>query len=206
MPNSSAADLTFALCHEISNLVGAVRLHAHLIDDDMGPRELATAAVQLDDLCARSGAMLAHVRPLLSDAPASMGTVGPQELVQSVRVLLSQQGGRGAALEFGCDDALPEVRVDREVLHHVLQSLFFASLEGASAVSLRATADPDGVAFVIEDDGGVDEDPADWRSQVARGRPLLLAIAENILAKRGGRLDVVRECERTRISLVLPVA
>lgn len=200
--------LVFALCHEIGNLVGAVRLHAHLLDDDMGPRALALASLDLDDLSARAFALLGHVRPLLSSGPREFESVEPASLLASVQGLIREHGRRGVTLSVEVERGLPSLDIDGEVLHHLLVSLLFADLECASpggSVSLRVESRSDDLAFVLEDDGEVDEDPACWREQMMRGRPLLCAVASHILAKRRGRLEVARERELTRIALVLPL-
>lgn len=206
---SDGAELVFALCHEVGNLVGAIRLHAHLIDDEMGPRDLAQASLEIDHLSARCAAMLAHIRPLLSGAPAIVDEVAPDELLHSLESMMREHGVRGAELEFNAEAHLPVLRVDREVLHHLLQSLLFATLEVASgqgAVSVRAVRRGRRVAFEIEDDGEVDEDPAAWRDQIRRGRPLLYAVADDVLGKRGGRLEITRQDGCTRVALELPEA
>ena len=60
------ADLVFAICHEVGNLVGVIRLNADLIDAKASERELATLSVEIDDSSARIRSLLALVRPLLS--------------------------------------------------------------------------------------------------------------------------------------------
>ncbi len=200
-------ELVFALCHELGNLIGAIRLHAHLLDEEMGPKALAVTSVELDDLSARASALLGHVRPLLSSGPRDIDKVAPAAVVANVRQLLEEHGGRGVALSSETEPDIPAIEVDQEVLHQLLVSLLFAALEAASregSVWLRAESRADGVAFTLEDDGEVDEDPAGWREQMMRGRPLLCAVASNILAKRRGHLEVTRRDGRTRVALVLP--
>jgi len=206
---AGSADLAFALCHEISNLVGAVRLHAHLLDDDMGPRELARASVELDDLSARASALLTHIRPLLSPRPGKRDVVVPGALVEGVRRQMDEQGVRGTHFTAHVETGLPALEIDQDVIHPLLMSLLFCALEAATprgSVALRAEGRPEGVAFVVEDNGAVDEDPALWREQMQRGRPLLCAVASSICAKREGHLEAVREDGLTRVALVLPVS
>lgn len=183
-------------------------MHAHLLDEEMGSRDLARTSLEVDHLCARTAALLAHVRPLLSPAPSLVDTVLPAELLSSLQELMAEHGVRGARLDFQADADLPALRVDREVLHHLLQSLVFAALEavaGRGSVALRAEERGGEVAFVVEDDGEVNEDPAGWRDQMRRGRPLLCAVADTTLRKRGGHVEVARRDGRTRIELLLPV-
>jgi C4-dicarboxylate-specific signal transduction histidine kinase len=205
--NSTPFDLALAVCHEVGNLVGAVRLHTHLIDEEMSPLDLARVTLEVDDLCARSAALLAHIRPLLSDPPAADEAVVPSELLASVRAVMTEQGGRDVRLDSPIPADLPAIDVDREVVHHLLQSLVFAALEATrtdGSVSLGAESAEGGVALVVVDDAAIDEDPADWRNQVARGRPLLLAVVDAIVGRRGGSLAVTHHDGRTRVSLVLP--
>jgi hypothetical protein len=100
------------------------------------------------------------------------------------------------------------IDMDQDAIHPLLTSLIFCAVEAATvrgSVTLRAEARPGAVAFVVEDDGPVDEDPTLWRDQMRRGRPLICAVASAILDKRGGELDVTRSQGRTSVALVLPV-
>ena len=208
-PNPGA-ELVFALCHEIGNLVGAVRLHAHLLDDEMGPRELAMASVELDDLSARATALLTQVRPLLSE-PAPDESVDAASLVGVVAQLLEEFGGRGKTFVAHAEPDLPAAAIGKEVIQPLLTSLLYASLEAVEVggkVALLAEVCEGEIAFSIEDDAVPDEDPTLWAGQMRRGRPLLCAVADALLRKRGGHLRVsFTEAPRlTRISLILPVA
>lgn len=209
LPTAGAtAELAFALGHEIANLVGAVRMHAHLMDSGMSPRDLARVSVEIDDLCARSAALLAHLRPLLEDPAPVSNPAAPRDLVNGLRDVMTHHGGRGTRLAFEADTDLPRIQFDQEVLHYLLQSLLFNGLEaagGSGRVVLAVRHRGDEVVFSVEDDGPVAEDPAAWRSQTARGRPLVCAVADVIVGKRGGSLEVARDEGRTRVSLRMPV-
>jgi hypothetical protein len=201
------AELVFALCHELGNLMGAVRLHAHVIDEDMGRRELARTSVDLDDLSARASALLGLVRPLLSTGTRSPETVSVASVIQGVEGLLAGYGGRGAGLVFELQPDLPGLRADVMVLQRLLQSFVYMGLEAASGhgeIGLRAELRGDRVVFLVEDDAPVDEDPSDYRNQVRRGRPLLCAIAERIMSKQNGAFEVNHADRRTMIDFSLP--
>ena len=58
--------LVLSICHEAGNLVGAIRLNAHFVDDRLSALELAAASVEIDDLSARISSLLALVRPLVA--------------------------------------------------------------------------------------------------------------------------------------------
>ena len=204
----TTAELAFALGHEIANLVGAVRMHAHLMDSRMSPRDLARVSVGIDDLCARSAALLAHLRPLLDEPAPVSRPAAPLDVIDGLRDVMSHHGGRGTRLGFEADADLPRVEFDQEILHSLLLSLLFMGLEaaaGSGCVELAVRCRGGEVVFSVEDDGPVAEDPTAWRGQTARGRPLVCAVADVIVGKRGGSLEVGRDGGRTRVSLRVPV-
>ena len=199
-------ELVFSLCHELGNLMGAMRLHAHLLDDGMGPADLARTAIDLDDLSARSAALLGLVRPLLSPQARSPEIVPVELLVGNLEGLMVAHGGRGTAVNFETEPGAGGVRVDVGMIQRLLQSFLYLALEataGSGRVKVRAATQGDEAAISIEDDGAEGEDPAAFREQMMRGRPLLSAIADAILAKQGGRFEAERDGDWTRITLIL---
>jgi len=214
-PDETAVDLVLALCHEIGNIVGAIRLNAHLLDPEMAPRELARTAVDLDDLSARSSALLMQVRPLLRDDPPGTPACDGVALLDVVRELLIEQGGQGTALRFDDVTSLPPVVIGSSVLRALICGFAFKAIEsseGRGFVRIGAERRADTVCFVIEDDAEVPDDPVTWREAARRGRPLQCAVASHILARFGGSLEVDRHTEIgrhtavTRIALVVPIA
>ena len=201
-----ATELVFALCHELGNLMGAVRLYAHLIDDEMGAKELARTSIDLDDLSARSAALLSLVRPLLSGRPRSLETLPVARLIQTVQGLMAGHGGRGTRLDFEAPEDSSMVHADATTLQRLIENFLYAALDstsGAGLVSVRAVVMGDEVAVELEDDGPESEDPAGFREQMQRGRPLLCSVADRLLQAQGGRLEAERDSGRTRIRLVL---
>lgn len=201
------AELVFSLCHELGNMMGALRLHAHLLDDDMVPKDLARTAVDLDDLSARSAALLSLIRPLLAGDAQTAEVVSVSLLVQNLEGIMAGYGARGTRLSFDVESDLPPIRIDVGMLQRLIQSFFYFALESASrtgSVWMRAEARETNVALVIEDDGPPGEDPAGFREQMRRGRPLLCCVAESILKKRDGRFEAEQAGDRTRITLILP--
>jgi hypothetical protein len=206
--DSAGVDLVLALCHEIGNFVGAVRLHAHLLEPGLSPLELNQTSVELDDLSARSAALLMQIRPLLRADPADTPACSPAGLMAEMSALLHEQGGRGAALEVVAPaDGLPRVKLGANVLRAILSGFAFHAIEAAKGkgfVRLGVESTPAGVAFSIEDDAEAPEDLRDWRNEALRGRPLQCAVASHILTRAGGQLEVGRDAGVTRIALVVP--
>jgi two-component system OmpR family sensor kinase len=201
--------LVAAICHEIGNMVAAIRLHAHLLDEDLAPVQLAVASVEIDDLAGRMSALLALVRPLMNRGEALGSEVRPAAILAAVQQALDDQGGRGMSLSVDCAPELPLVSADPDVIHHLLLTLVFDAVEwaehkGEVQVSAREVADT--VVFEVADDGREDDQLLDWREQTLRGRSLTCAVADFIARKHGGRLEVDREGDRTRVLLRVPAA
>jgi C4-dicarboxylate-specific signal transduction histidine kinase len=206
---SEVEQIAFALCHEVGNWLAAIRLQAHLLDESLGARELAEASLEIDELCARSGALLAQLRPLLSPPPAAARAVAMAPLLHDVARSLDEQGLRGVALALEAPEDLPEVRAASEVLHPLLFTLAFGALEAsrpAGRVRLSAVASEREVSILVEDAVGLDEPLSGWRDQPRRGRVLGCALAGALARKLGGRLDVVDLDPGTRIEVAVPRA
>ncbi len=205
---ADGVDLVLALCHEIGNVIGAIRLHAHLLDPELSALEINQSAVELDDLSARSSALLMQIRPLLRADPEGTPACDPEALLDEMRALLHEQGGRGASVGVGSGAGLEPVDLGSAVLRALLSGFAFHAIEalqGKGTVRLDAEGRAGAVAFLVEDDAEPEEPPAEWRDQARRGRPLQCAVASHILARAGGELEVARDDRSTRIALVVPV-
>jgi len=205
-------DLVFAICHEVGNLVGAIRLNAHLIDEDASAVELATTSVDIDDSSSRIRSLLALVRPLLSDDPSLDTPVSAGVLARGVNEALEEYGGRGVQIAVEAGEGLPEVVVRPETLHHLLVSLAFYGVEEARPrghVHVGVAVDDKGQVVVrIEDDGEEDESLAHPRASEPSeltGRALACAVAAVILERLAGSVEVSRRDDRTCVELTLPV-
>jgi nitrogen-specific signal transduction histidine kinase len=204
---ASGEDLVFALCHEVGNLVGAIRLNADMIDDDASALELATASVEIDDASARIRSWLALVRPLLDGEPGGLPGVTPEALLCGVAEALEEYGGRGVSIEVDSGASLPGVQGRPETLHHLLLTLGLHAVEEArprGRVHLGASRLGDRVAVFVEDDGAEDPSLQDGADAYLTGRGLALATAEFILARIGGSALATRENAQTRVTLLLP--
>ena len=199
-------DLVLDLCHEVGNLVGAIRLNADRIEPEASARELASVAVEIDDVAARIRSWLALVRPLLDREHGDETGVDASTLVQGVAETLDESGTRGVRVEVERAVDLSRARGRLETLHHVVALLAFHAVDEASAegcVRLVAERGADGeIAIAVEDDGA--GPPPDANAGARTGRSLALAAAEAIAERLGGRAAALREAERTVVRLALP--
>lgn len=203
-------DLVFAVCHEIGNLVAAIRLEAHLLDGDQTPLELARSSISIEDLSARVGALLTQIRPLLDPAdPVERGGIDPAAMLAHLAEVLSELGGAAVAVDLNSAGGLPRVVGDPERNNSLLVLLGLGALESASRggqVSVRAGADDASKQVWIEitDDGSEEPELDEWRTAARRGRALVLQVAEIVVEPMGGAIGCERQDGVNRMVLQLP--
>ena len=202
-----AHELVFAVCHDVGNLLAAVRLQAHLLGDEAGPRALAQASVDVDDLSARAGALLAQIRPLLADGEDRRVEVPPAAVLAAVEATLLDEGLRGLTLEVQTESSMPHVSLDADALKSMLVCQVYGALETTKApgkIVLSCGRDGDELVFGVEDDAA-DDDLDTWRTSARRGRPLACAVAAHILGRGGGRVSLQSRGTRRTLELRLLV-
>lgn len=200
-------ELLFAMCHEIGNLVTAVQFEADRLGEAESPRGLAASALKIEDLCAQVGGLLSQVRPLLADSPPLARKVDPAAIVTAAKEQLDWRGTGSVVVAVDLEPDLPKVDIDPDSTRDLLLGIAHATLDarpGCKRVELEARAVAGGVALCVIDDGPEEEALADWKSRAPCGRPLLCALADRILRRAGGSMEVSREAGRTRIALKLP--
>lgn len=199
----------FAIGHEIANHLGAIRLQAHLLDEELGPRALAEASVAIDGLAGRGTPLLALLRPILATTttptPTPAGDAGDRwsDVLGRIRREVEDEGTRAVRfeLEQSAEATAPAPGVDW--LHPLVMALVQATLahmhpRGAIRLALEIDAGRREQSLLLEDDGAEEDCSA---AAPLRGRPLVLAIARLLLGGIGGRVEASRE-RKTRLRLV----
>jgi nitrogen-specific signal transduction histidine kinase len=205
--SDDSANLVFAICHEISNLVAAVRLKAHLLDEDLDTRGLAVASLEIDDLSARSATLLALVRPVLVAPSEEIPPIGAGVIALGFERALAEYGGRGLEIVFEIEPQLPDVRAESEVFHYLLLCHAYGAMEAMGTadmggrIRIEVSSSEKEVVFAVEDQAPADEEHLKWWKSNLRGRALESALANYVLTKRGARFEVQRrgDCNRTEI-------
>lgn len=203
--------LVFAIAHEIANQLGAIRLQAHLLDEDLGPRALAEASIEIDGLAARAGPLLALLRAILSPAePIGMPSAeGPHwsALLLGLGREIEDEGTRGVRVEIEMPTELQQQRAPGvDWLHPLLMALVGSTLSVVSrrgSIGLGLASRGSETALIVEDDGAQEDLEAD---AALRGRPLCVSIARRLVAGLGGRVEVFRVEHQTRVELIFPNA
>jgi hypothetical protein len=190
--------MVFAICHEVGNLLAAIRLHGDLLDADAGR--------QVSELSARSGALLSLVRPLLDPAAFEPVALEPARLLSGLRTGLDDP--QDPRLDLGAEEAigLPDVIADGDALHHLLLSELLAGFELlGEGERLRASARPDGQGVAFELCGGRPEREPREGDRLA-GRTLSHAVAAELLGRVGGTVRRGARDGRQQIELIVPFA
>ncbi len=202
--------LLFALCHEMGNLVGAIRLQTHLLDQEMSPRDLVAARSEIDVLGARVSALLSLVRPVEDGAPPPPGDgLDPGDALAVVEHGLETLMLPGVSIELVRSGAEQRLRVDRNAAQALVSSFVHLAVEQvrpSGRVRVHIDQRERQGAFVIEDDGPADPGLADWRSEPLRGRTLLCAIASHMTEAVAGELRAQTAMTGSRIEIWLPHA
>lgn len=206
MPSQN--DLVFAIAHEIGNYLGAIRLQAHLLDEDLDPRALATTSVEIDGLAGRAGPLLTLLRPVLSSTSQTGSSAAQRPrwsgLLRGLGQQLEDEGTRGVLVEI---TSLADTEIEApgvDWLHALLLALVestIASVPGRSRICLGLESRGSGTVLAVEDDGEAEDLSAE---APLRGRPLTVSIARRLLFDLGGRVEVARIDQKTRVELVFP--
>jgi hypothetical protein len=199
-------DLVFALCHELGNLLAGTRLEASQLDSGVGAAELVAAAERISEVSARAGSLLALIRPLLApDALVALPT-DPLDVLDGLRRGLDESCDARVVIVLKSAAELPDVDLASETLYHLLLTAIFLGLEAGGPegrVRVFAEAALGRVAFLVEDEGPPGDFP---EPPELRGRPLTHEIARTLLATLGGRFEVSRHEDRTRVAFEFPTA
>lgn len=218
MPGKAASDavtirtpepteLVRPLCHEVGNLLAAIRLSGHLLRGPEGAAQRERSARELESLAAQAGALLAQMRPLFEPGSESRVRVTTGSLLASAGRAVEEEVPEGVTFRVATRRNLPDVRVDTEALHHLLVTLLLGAFETAGRGDrVRIDAEPSGrrVVVRIRDDGPpLHHEPA--RPEMLRGRELGVRLAAAVVKASGGRVRTASGVRRgNRIELWLP--
>ena len=204
---SDNEDLVRAICHDVGNLLAAIRLSAHLLSTDIPEADRVSISRDIEDLVGQAGALISHVRPLLGKTSVARVPVPLGEVLVAVSSALKDRKGGGPALSIGNGRNLPDVRVDPDALYHVLVTLVRGSLEAAAPDGqVRVSAKHRGrrVILSVVDDGRQLDLPEIRRGPTPRGRELAVRVADRVLRLMGGRAAAALRRRGSRIDLFLP--
>jgi signal transduction histidine kinase len=192
-----------AVAHELGNLLAATRLSAHLLPHEADAAARARSALQLEELAAEAGELAALLRPLAGERRGRVVELDAGRALAAARDALGAQAGAARLALRAPARPLPRARVDPDALHHALATLARAALAAsapAGAVVLSIGARAGRVVIEIADPAPLARGP------VLRGRALRARLADAVLRRSGGRVDVRSTRAGTRVRVSLPSA
>lgn len=213
--------LVFAVAHEVGNHLAAVRLEAHLLDEELGAHGLAKASLAIDGVAARSAPLLALLRPLLEPGRPRGSGGDCARVVEGVKRQLEEEGTAGLRIDTAIEEAAAGACPALEGLHWLLVALVgspedlpadagpirlvVARKEGGIVVALELPGDAMAEVVAAERQSANESSgPGHGSASALRGRALAVALARVIVGDAGG--SVVVSCEPTRSRVELRTA
>lgn len=219
--HAAGREMLRGMAHEIKNPLGGLRGAAQLLDDELQDREqreytriIIHEADRLRNLVDR---IMGSYRPI-DTRPLNV-----HEVLEHVRKLVQAEVREGLTVVRDYDPSLPPIRGDREQLIQVVLNIVrnaVEALQGHGEIRLRTRVI--GPRYIgrqwhlhvmtvdIEDNGpGVDEALQDrifypMITTRPEGNGLGLSIAQDVVQRHGGAIELESQPGRTRFSLLLP--
>jgi len=202
--------LTLDLCHEMGNLLAAVRLSAYLVVREHDGEGVAEGARGVDAAAAQAAASLALMPPLLAPPDELPAAVDPAEVLAAVGATLRRAPGLETRVAVEEADALPAVRADADALHHLLVQLGLSAWEAEAPedgeLGVRVESGEGEVVFVVEDRAGPWPRETGDPERALRGRSLAAAVAATLAARWGGGVRVLARPGGSRVEVWLPAS
>lgn len=219
--HAAGREMLRGMAHEIKNPLGGLRGAAQLLDDELQDREqreytriIIHEADRLRNLVDR---IMGSYRPI-DTRPLNV-----HEVLEHVRKLVQAEVREGLTVVRDYDPSLPPIRGDREQLIQVVLNIVrnaVEALEGHGEIRFRTRVI--GARYIgrqwhlhvltvdIEDDGpGIDEALQDrifypMITTRPEGNGLGLSIAQDVIHRHGGAIELESQPGKTRFSLLLP--
>lgn len=219
--HAAGREILRGLAHEIKNPLGGLRGAAQLLDDELREREqreytriIIHEADRLRNLVDR---IMGSYRPI--DAQP----LNIHEVLEHVRKLIQAEIREGLDVVRDYDPSLPTIRGDREQLIQVVLNIVrnaVEAMDGQGEIRLRTRVV--GARYIgkqwhhhvlsvdIEDSGpGIDEELQDkifypMITTRAEGNGLGLSIAQDVVRRHGGTIELESQPGETRFSLLFP--
>jgi len=219
--HAAGREMLRGLAHEIKNPLGGLRGAAQLLDDELKDRELREYTRIIIHEADRLRNLVDRI--MGSYRPIEPRVLNIHEVLEHVRKLVQAEMREGLTISRDYDPSLPAVDGDREQLIQVVLNIVrnaVEALEGRGEIRLRTRVV--GARYIgrqwhqhvlsvdIEDNGpGI---PEDLQERVfypmittrAGGNGLGLSIAQDVIHRHGGTIELESRPGHTRFSLLLP--
>jgi signal transduction histidine kinase len=202
---STMGELTASLAHEIKQPIGAAVTNAEaslrLLDrEDPDIPEAREAALEMVRDARRAADIIDRVRTLFQKGSSELETIGVNEVIGEMVVMLQNQADRhSVTIRTDLDKSLPAAMADRVQLQQVLLNLILNGIEAirdtSGEVSIKSQLTEDAQLLISVTDTGVGlptENPEQifnpFFTTKSQGTGLGLAITRSIIESHGGRI------------------
>jgi K+-sensing histidine kinase KdpD len=185
-----------------------VRLTAHVEGRETRGRAGAPLR-EIEEIAAQCGVLLAATRALVGRRASPRLRVSPAALLDGLAGVLADRPPDRVSVRVRRPRGVPDVRVDADLLHHLLLFLALGALEAArpkGKVELFARKAGREVILILEDDAEPIELEGGEGEAPRVGRALGLRLASVLLARSGGRVSVAPRKRGNRIEVRLRAA
>lgn len=219
--HAAAREMLRGLAHEIKNPLGGLRGAAQLLDDELPDREQREYTRIIIHEADRLRNLVDRI--MGSYQPLEFHSLNIHEALEHVRKLVQAEVREGLSFTRDYDPSLPEIQGDREQLIQAVLNIVRNSVEalgGQGEIWLRTRVigaryigkrwHPRALTVDIEDNGpGIEESLQDkvfYPMITTRpdGNGLGLSIAQDVIHRHGGAIELESRPGRTCFSLLLP--
>lgn len=219
--HAAAREILRGLAHEIKNPLGGLRGAAQLLDDELQEREQREYTRIIIHEADRLRNLVDRI--MGSYLPLDIQSLNIHEVLEHVRKLVQAEIREGLSVAQDYDPSLPAVQGDREQLIQVVLNIVrnaVEAMEGRGTIRLRTRVI--GARYIgkqwhqraltvdIEDDGpGIEESLQEkifypMITTRPEGNGLGLSIAQDVIQRHGGTIELESRPGLTRFSLLLP--
>lgn len=219
--HAAGREILRGLAHEIKNPLGGLRGAAQLLDSELRERDQREYTRIIIHEADRLRNLVDRI--MGSYQPIELAPLNVHEVLEHVRKLVQAEVWEGLSIARDYDPSLPAIRGDREQLIQVVLNIIrnaVEALDGHGEIRLRTRVV--GARYIgkqwhqrvlavdIEDDGpGIAEELQDkvfdpMITTRAEGNGLGLSIAQEVVHRHGGTIELESQPGLTRFSLLLP--
>lgn len=214
---SSLGEMVAAVSHEIRNPLGIIRSSAELLKKKMGSSDPVNSISSIIiEESARLNNIITDFLNYAKPRSPSLAVCSIEEILEkNITFLASQIQAEGYVIETHCDDNLPGILADSDMLYQAFLNVLINAMQampGGGKIYVSITSHDNMITIHFEDEGqGIPENLLEkiWDpffTTKEKGTGLGLGIVKNIIESHGGKLHISnRQSCGARVTVEIPV-